>query len=259
MTAWVEADNGYGIGEYFEIQSYGVNVIYNGYQSSPSNWKANSRVQKFKVYRDGRPICYLVLTDEMGAQYFELPNFQYEEEESIWRFEIVDVFPGSKWADVAISEISNRGCCVASNTVIEGFNDVSIDQLSKGAEVDALDLNSGKSFKVKVNSVSKSIHLSLYRIETESSSLDLTHDHPIYIKGEEFISISQYMIKNKIDDLDALIGKIDFGIYDEKSSQIKFEKLKNIKIIEGFFETYTINQMAGGETFITNGFISKVY
>ena len=40
MTAWVEGVTGYGIGEWFEIKGK-ANIIYNGYQSSPTNWKNN--------------------------------------------------------------------------------------------------------------------------------------------------------------------------------------------------------------------------
>lgn len=70
LTAWVEGKSDYGIGEWFKIKSAGVNVIYNGYQSSPANWLKNSRVKKFKVYKNDTPLCFLELTDEMGAQRF---------------------------------------------------------------------------------------------------------------------------------------------------------------------------------------------
>ncbi len=76
MSAWVEVKSDYGIGESFEVKSPGVNVMYNGYQSSPANWKNNYRVKKFKVYKDNKPVCYLILTDEMGAQRFELPTIK---------------------------------------------------------------------------------------------------------------------------------------------------------------------------------------
>ena len=74
MTAWVEGKADYGIGEFFEIKAAGINTIYNGYQSSPKSWIENSRVKKFKVYKNNVAICYLELTDEMGRQSFELPG-----------------------------------------------------------------------------------------------------------------------------------------------------------------------------------------
>jgi hypothetical protein len=88
-----------------------LNVIYNGYQSSPKRWIENSRVKIFRVYRDNNPLCYLFLKDEMGKQYFDLPRSSGNaDQEHIYKFEIVEVYKGTKWADVAISEINYANC-----------------------------------------------------------------------------------------------------------------------------------------------------
>ena len=132
-TSWVEGESDYGIGEYFLVfpqENFDddrlpavfevPNRIYNGYQKSYSLWIKNSRVKKFKIYTtdyymdehyfDGEdyqsvyePVCYLILQDKMGGQYFDLPitlsgNF-------VIKFEIVEVYKGDNWSDVAITEL----------------------------------------------------------------------------------------------------------------------------------------------------------
>ena len=138
MTAWVEGKSDYGIGEYFEIKAVDLNTIYNGYQSSPTNWLNNSRVKKFKVYKNNQPICYLVLTDEMGNQRFDLPvNKDYDWDHlSTFRFEIMEVYPGNKWPDVAISEMDLALCCFSTNTTIYSMNgQVSYAELGNKAKI----------------------------------------------------------------------------------------------------------------------------
>jgi hypothetical protein len=104
MTAWVEGKPGYGIGESFSVRALTINTIYNGYQSTPLNWKNNSRVKKLKVYKDNKAICFLLLTDEMGEQVFTLP-IKKDEEFHVFKFEIVEVYKGLKWDDVAVSHV----------------------------------------------------------------------------------------------------------------------------------------------------------
>lgn len=262
MTAWVEGNADYGIGEFFEIKSMGVNAIYNGYQSSPKSWIENSRVKKFKVYKNNRFLCILQLTDEMGRQTFELPGHNNLESESehVFKFEILEVYPGSKWKDVAISEINLGLCCVSGSTLVKTSNNyLSVDQLAKDSLVLSIDLESGKSSKSRVLSLSKQRHLSMFRVICETSELELTGQHPLFIRNFGFCSISRFMQLNGILRPEDLIGKIEFAIWDDTLSGIKFEKLKHIELCNGVFETFTISKLMQGDNFISNGFISKVY
>ena len=127
-TAWVEGESDYGIGEYFEISinEYDLNIgILNGLQKSVRLWKLNSRVKTFKMYFNNVPICYLRLEDVMTMQYFYLKHdsrgldlqdeflliTNTEDNMITCRFEIVDVYPGERWRDVCISEISSVVDC----------------------------------------------------------------------------------------------------------------------------------------------------
>ena len=111
FTAWVEGVSGYGIGETITIEGPAPNYILNGYQKSIKSFVDNSRVKKFKIYLNGKPFCYLQLSDKMGLQYFDLPYIDIEGKNIYldrpgffqWTFEIIEVYPGRKWKDTAIS------------------------------------------------------------------------------------------------------------------------------------------------------------
>lgn len=262
MTAWVEGKTDYGIGEYFEIKAPTINIIYNGYQASPKSWMQNSRVKKFKVYKNNVALCYLVLTDEMGRQSFELPghNDYNSAKEPIFRFEIVDVYKGTKWQDVAISEINYAGCCVSEFTIIKTpVSGVSMADVQEGLMVNSVNLETGMLSNTEVLKVFKQRHLSILKIKCESKELEFTSNHPLYIKDFGFLPINKYMELNKITNYEDLIDNIEFGVWDESKKVLYFEKLKEIKLITGVFETYTIGKLDNGNTFILNGFISRTY
>lgn len=262
LTAWVEGKPDYGIGEYFEIKALRLSVIYNGYQSSPKSWVENSRVKKFRVYKNNIPLCYLLLLDEMGRQSFELPDHnRYDYEiESIYKFEIVEVYKGSKWKDVAISEITWSGCCVGKSSSIETIsNSVSIGNVEPGILIKTINLKTGELSHTEVLKVFKQTHLSMLKIKCETKELELTSNHPLFIKDFGFSSINKFMKYKNITEYEDLINLIEFGVWDEVKGGLYFEKLKEIKLINGVFETYTIGKIAQGNAFITNGFISKIY
>lgn len=262
MTAWVEGNPDYGIGQFFEIKAAGVNTIYNGYQASPKAWLENSRVKRFKVFKNNAPLCFLDLTDEMGSQSFELPghNKYNPEREYIFKFEIVEVYKGTKWSDVAISEIDLALCCVAYSTNIKTANNqLTISNLEEGQSISTLNIETGELSATDVQKVYKQRHLSLLKIKCDSKELELTSNHPLYIKDFGFSSISRYMEIKKVDNYADLIDKIYFGLWDDVKGKVTYAPLKEIQLIEGDFETYTIGKIGKGETFITNGFITKVY
>ena len=115
-TAWIEGKSDYGVGEYFVVESSNLNIIYNGYQKSKNSWKNNSRVKRFKIYKNGEPLCYLKLSDKMGAQHFTLPLKNLSQQLFDFKFEIVDVYKGDRWNDVAITHIDYKNCEIIVNS-----------------------------------------------------------------------------------------------------------------------------------------------
>lgn len=258
-TAWVEGKSDYGIGEYFEVDYLSASVntlIYNGYQRSYTSWKNNSRVKKFKIYGDKNPICYLVLSDKMGGQSFKIPENNYE----IFRFEIVSVYEGDKWKDVAISEIHQRGCCFNSNTKILNLESHrSIHQIQTGNEIYSLDLKTDEMKISKVTQSAKQTHHTLLKASTEDHTVELTPSHPLHIKDHGLVSLHALKKAYKFADYQELIGEIEILVWDNEKQKSEYQKLVQIEKINGEFETYTILQLEKGKTYIANGFVTSVY
>ena len=131
-TAWVEGVDGYGIGEnvMFYINSGQVDeiIVANGYVKTPKAYKENSRVKTLKLYYNDKHIANLHLKDELSDQHFKLwkvfGSHAYYNDEGHWigydgklvpqwsfKFEIVDVYEGTKYDDTVISEIHFSGPC----------------------------------------------------------------------------------------------------------------------------------------------------
>ena len=122
LSAWVEGVKGQGIGEYVVYTLDQVNVpissinIKNGYVKNETAWKNNSRVKKLKVYYNNKPVAILNLQDSRTEQVFDVKALklnllgkEIQQSFSI-KFEILDVYPGAKYEDTAISEISFGDC-----------------------------------------------------------------------------------------------------------------------------------------------------
>lgn len=121
QTAWVEGVPGYGTGEkvtyHFPPQTPRITdiIIINGYVKSEKAWKENSRVKTLKMYLNDQPYALLHLEDSRNEQYFTVTpigNADRENWEKLtalpwWSatFEIIEVYPGEKYDDTAITEI----------------------------------------------------------------------------------------------------------------------------------------------------------
>lgn len=109
-TAWVEGKDDHGIGESITLKSTGASIdqiqIWNGYQKSAALYTQNSRPQVLKVYVNDTPKYLLALEDTRAVQYFKVAEIASP---ATLRFEIVTVYPGTKWQDTAISEINFDG------------------------------------------------------------------------------------------------------------------------------------------------------
>ena len=89
----------------------------------------------------GNLFGFLELTDEMGDQHFDLSSkvFDtdgYENNLVTLRFEIIEVYKGLKWDDVAISQINDQGCCFGADTYVKIVeNNVGISEIKTNDEI----------------------------------------------------------------------------------------------------------------------------
>lgn len=113
QTAWVEGKEGYGIGEEIHIAfelgarlAWTHIIVYNGYCKSEKAWNDNSRVKRALLLVDGEPLAEIRLQDTYKGQRFSLGSFPGK---SVLTLRILEVYPGDKYADTAISEINFDG------------------------------------------------------------------------------------------------------------------------------------------------------
>lgn len=116
-TAWVEGVSGYGVGQWIEFRDISPDGditaihILNGYVKSDRAWSENARVKRLKVYYNDRPICILELQDSRSMQVFPVQDFLGGKHYiNKLRFEIMEVYSGTKYQDTVISEIYFTAC-----------------------------------------------------------------------------------------------------------------------------------------------------
>jgi hypothetical protein len=113
-SVWAEGVAGQGIGEWLEYEFPGrcpritkVNILC-GHVKSEKVWRENSRPKAIKMYYKGEPYAILDLEDSRTLQCFDVGVLgPHDDAAPAWtlRFELVEVYPGEKYADTVISEL----------------------------------------------------------------------------------------------------------------------------------------------------------
>jgi outer membrane protein assembly factor BamB len=111
-TAWVTRDDPSHV---FEDMMIGftpsadttVNefTVLNGYCKSRDLWEKNSRVKRMLVFIHTKPVATVTLTDTMDPQTFSLGKGYDIEAGDLVSFLILETYPGTKYKDIAISEL----------------------------------------------------------------------------------------------------------------------------------------------------------
>lgn len=115
-TAWVEGVDGNGIGEFFEIRFDSITpmtdiTIWNGYMKNNYLYYSNNRAKKLKLYINNIAYAILELEDSRAPQRFDvelIQKFEWENE-LVLKFEILEIYQGSKWDDTCITDIKFDG------------------------------------------------------------------------------------------------------------------------------------------------------
>ncbi|MBR1475972.1 MAG: hypothetical protein IJ613_10435 [Muribaculaceae bacterium] len=113
-SVWAEGADGSGIGESLTYEFAGgcpritMVKILNGHVKNEKAWRENNRVKSLRVWYENKPLAILDLKDTRDLQCFEVGTLGYHDSEAPkWqlRFEILDVYKGSKYDDTVISEL----------------------------------------------------------------------------------------------------------------------------------------------------------
>lgn len=277
-TAWVEGVQGYGIGEYCEFyinnnkfpEEFDLNYsdksfqtiyaieIFNGYSKSEKTFKENSRVKKLKVYVNGIPYVILNLKDTNRKQTFSLSNMKisfenlkYEKniDDLVLKFEIMEVYPGTKYMDTCISEImlNDGGICFPKSSKVAMSDNTykNIEDLRVGDKVLSYDDKTKTFFEDEIVSLGNAMHNNYIEYDFGDKKIITTDDHP-FLSTKGYVSLSPISSKKYrgYEDIEKIkIG--DILIFNDENRE-----LKNIKVLDKKEMGYTITKLKEGNTFI---------
>lgn len=120
FCTWAEGADGDGIGESVEIRELymgpGKDVlnfqqicIVNGYAETQKKWQENNRVKSLKMYYGDVYMGTIALEDTMNPQYIDITPLHLTVQngrEARFRFEIAEVYEGTKYDDTCITTIA---------------------------------------------------------------------------------------------------------------------------------------------------------
>lgn len=268
-TAWVEGVKGYGIGEYiefyFEPFSPRVTVIeiYNGYFKSEKAWEDNSRVKKFKLYVNNKPYAILELEDSRAVQRFHVEPLQskIENKDLVLKFEIMEVYEGKRWDDVAISEINFDGLdvhCFVKGTQITMADGTTkpIERLKIGDRILTYNIENGVFEDSVVLELAKKTHQNLVELSFAGTTIISTDDHPYYLidKGWASLNPEKSRVYKGMEKVKHLLIGDHFCSLDE-NNHLSFRVLKEVNYLNQKEETYTIVRLSRNNNFFANGLL----
>jgi hypothetical protein len=121
-SAWVEGAEGSGEGESFSflLHSAGDSMFdgqylngldfVNGYVKNADLFQANACPTLLKLWFDGEAVCCVRLQDSMDLQAVQFaPMFLSSASDHVLKLEILEVRKGTRFADMAITDVQLRG------------------------------------------------------------------------------------------------------------------------------------------------------
>lgn len=268
LTAWVPETKkgviGSKINFFFEPKGPRVNtiLIYNGYHKNPKLWKKNARAKKLKLYLNNKPVAVLKLSDVMGGQSFKIKPVRSDiaGKDLVITLEVMEVYKGTTYEDLAISEINFDGLdvhCFAAGTKISMADGTqkNIENVQPGDLVMSYNFDKGIMETAEVTALATAFHEELADIVFDNGKITATKDHPLWVEGKGWASLNpeksnrDYIHKKPVELLevnDKVFIPAD-NVYKTITVIVPVNKLQ---------ETYTL-ELKKGNNFIANGIIAK--
>ncbi len=117
-TAWIPTGNGIGESVSFVFKKkhfknmksttfWGLELI-NGYAKNKTVWQENSRIKRFRIEHNNKPLYEVRLADSMEIQSVNFTPFTIKPG-SVVKLVILETYPGTRYEDVAITELVPQG------------------------------------------------------------------------------------------------------------------------------------------------------
>lgn len=268
FTAWVPDTKAGVIGQkvnfYFKPFTPRVNKvkIYNGYIKNKELWQANARAKKLKLYINNKPYANLELKDVTDSQSFKIDAIQSTDssKDLVLTFEVIEIYKGTRYNDLAISEINFDGLdvhCFAAGTsiLLADKTEKNIELIKKGDSILTFDKQTNQLSPAIVSQLIITRHSNLVKLTFDDREIVVTDDHPFFTDNKEWASVNP--VKSNSSYLqDKLVRQLSINDRVFVPSDNKFIQLKNIEQLAGDQLTYTI-EIAGGDSFIANGLLVK--
>jgi len=271
-TAWVEGVPGNGIGEYLEysFRTYTPRItvvkIATGYLKSQKAFNENTRAKTIKMVVNNELHSVFHLQDSRTLQVFNVDtlfNIKNEKDstkipkEWVVKFIISEIYPGSKYEDLAISEISFDGVdvhCFAKGTMVTlaDSTEIAIENITNSHKILSFDLTTQSFFADSIIELAQVKHSNIITISfIDGMSIRCTTDHPFLSNENKWVSFdpSSTQQKYKYNSVE----KLEIG-----TSLLTLNGENEIDSIESSTEAeemYTIVRLANGKTFIANNII----
>lgn len=265
LTAWVPKGSiGMKINFHFKPFAPRVNeiLLWNGYIKNVDLWKANSRVAKFKLYVNGQPKAVLNLVDSTNAQSFEIEPVQSTDstKDMILTLEILEIYKGTKYSDVAISEVNFDGLdvhCFAKGTIVSLVNG-KMKEIQNIQPSDSILTFDFKKEKIVIATNPKLItarHSDLVKLHFKDREITVTDDHPFWTQKKSWASLNPDK-SNQVYQQEQSVKLLSVG--DKIFVPAENQFIEILKIVDSPKEqlTYTL-EFENGESFIANGLLVK--
>jgi hypothetical protein len=265
LTAWVPKGSvGMRINFHFKPFAPRVNEIqvWNGYIKNRDLWKANSRVAKFKLYVDGQPTAILNLVDSTNAQSFKIDPVQSTDstKDMTLTLEILEIYKGTKYSDVAISEVNFDGLdvhCFAKGTMISLSNGKTkeIQDIQPSDSVLTFNLKQEKLDVVANPRLITARHSNLIKVRLIDREITVTDDHPFWTEGKGWASTNPNK-SNENYHQEVPVNLLTLGDNVFIPTENRFVEVLDICHVYKEQLTYTL-ELEEGKSFIANGLLVK--
>ena len=266
LTPWVPAGNPIGAKLNFHFEPFSPRVhtvqVYNGYLKNLDLWKKNARAKKLKLYINGKAKAILALDDVPGAQSFRIDPVRSETEgkDMVLTLEVLEVYKGSKYNDLAIAEVNFDGLdvhCFAAGTriLMADGSETNIEDLKPGDSIAGYDPETRQLKASMIDRLIITSHANLAQLRFSDRDITVTDDHPFWADGKGWVSINPEK-SNKNYEQEIPVAKLGAGDKLFLSAENRYITLEGIEKVPGTKLTYT-PQLENGSNFIANGILVK--